>query len=37
VETGYLPPIIGVWTPNFIFALLGIYIFYMANKDISII
>jgi lipopolysaccharide export system permease protein len=37
VETGYLPPAIGVWTPNFIFALLGISLFYLANRDISII
>jgi lipopolysaccharide export system permease protein len=35
VETGHLSPEIGVWTPNFIFALLGIYIFYMAYKEIS--
>lgn len=35
VETGHLSPEIGVWTPNFIFALLGIYIFYMAYREIS--
>jgi len=35
VETGYISPEIGVWTPNFIFALLGISLFYMANKEIS--
>ena len=36
VETGHLSPEIGVWTPNFIFAFLGIYLFYMANKEISL-
>jgi len=35
VETGYISPEIGVWTPNFIFALLGISLFYMANREIS--
>ena len=35
VETGHLSPEIGVWTPNFIFAFLGIYLLYMANKEIS--
>ena len=37
VETGYLSPEIGVWTPNFVFALLGIFLFYMANRDITIV
>ena len=36
VETGRLEPAIGVWTPNIVFALLGIYLFYMANKEISL-
>lgn len=36
VETGRLSPFIGVWTPNFVFALLGVYLFYMANKEISL-
>jgi lipopolysaccharide export system permease protein len=36
VETGYLPPAIGVWTPNFIFALVGIFLLYIANKEISL-
>jgi len=36
VETGRLSPVIGVWTPNLIFAFLGIYLFYMANKEISL-
>jgi lipopolysaccharide export system permease protein len=35
VETGYLSPEVGVWTPNIIFAWLGIYLFYMANREIS--
>jgi lipopolysaccharide export system permease protein len=35
VETGHLSPEIGVWAPNFIFALLGVYIFYMAYREIS--
>lgn len=37
VETGRLSPVFGVWTPNLIFALLGIYLFYMSYRDISII
>jgi len=36
VETGRLSPKVGVWTPNFIFALLGIYLFYMAYREISL-
>ncbi len=36
VETGGLSPVIGVWAPNLFFALLGIYLFYMANKEISL-
>lgn len=36
VETGRLSPEVGVWTPNFIIALLGIYLFYMAYREISI-
>jgi len=35
VETGHLSPEVGVWTPTFIFAILGIYLFYMANREIS--
>jgi len=37
VETGRLSPGVGVWTPNFIFALLGIYLFYMAYREISLL
>lgn len=36
VETGRLTPEIGVWTPNLIFATLGIYLFYMAYNEISL-
>jgi len=36
VENGRLAPVIGVWMPNFVFAVLGIYLFYMANKEISL-
>ncbi len=35
VETGRLTPEIGVWTPNLVFAVLGIYMFYMAYHEIS--
>ena len=34
VETGRLSPLIGVWTPNFIFAMLGILLFYVSYKEI---
>lgn len=34
VETGYLAPAIGVWTPNALFALMGIVLFYIAHKEI---
>jgi lipopolysaccharide export system permease protein len=36
VETGRLTPAVGVWTPNLIFAILGIYLFYMAYNEISL-
>lgn len=36
VETGRLTPEIGVWTPILIFALLGIYMFYMVYNEISL-
>jgi lipopolysaccharide export system permease protein len=36
VETGRLTPEVGVWTPNLVFAILGIYLFYMAYKEISL-
>ena len=37
VETGRLSPEVGTWTPTFIFALLGIYLFYMAYREISLL
>lgn len=37
VETGYLSPVIGVWAPNFLFALVGICLLYTANREISLI
>ena len=36
VETGQLEPLIGVWTPNVIFAILGVYLFIMAQKELSL-
>lgn len=36
VETGRLTPVVGVWTPNLIFALLGIYLFYITHNEISV-
>lgn len=36
VETGRLAPVIGVWTPNIFFAVLGIYLFIMAQKEMSL-
>ncbi|MEQ8203893.1 MAG: LPS export ABC transporter permease LptF [Smithellaceae bacterium] len=35
-ETGRLSAAIGVWMPNFIFAVMGLYLFYMACKEISL-
>ena len=35
-ETGRLSPEIGVWMPNFIFAIIGIYLFFMAYNEISL-
>ena len=37
VETGYLSPEVGVWTPNILFMLAGIYLLYASNKEISLI
>jgi lipopolysaccharide export system permease protein len=36
VETGRLTPVVGVWTPNLIFALLGIYLFYITYNEIAV-
>jgi lipopolysaccharide export system permease protein len=35
-ETGYIPVVIGVWMPNVLFALAGICLFYITNKEISL-
>jgi len=35
-ETGYISPAFGVWAPSFIFALLGISLFYVAHREISL-
>jgi len=35
VETGRLAPAIGVWAPNFIYALLGAFLFYISFFEIS--
>jgi lipopolysaccharide export system permease protein len=35
IETGFLSPEVGVWTPNLIYAFLGVYLFYMTYKEIS--
>jgi lipopolysaccharide export system permease protein len=34
-ETGYISPAFGVWAPSFMFLLLGISLFYIANREIS--
>ena len=36
VETGNLSPEIGVWTPNIFFAIIGIYLFFTAYREISL-
>ena len=36
VETGRLAPAVGVWTPNVFFAVLGILLFYLSAKEISL-
>jgi lipopolysaccharide export system permease protein len=36
VETGRLTAAIGVWTPNILFAVFGISLFYLAYKEISL-
>lgn len=37
VETGYIAPVLGVWTPNFVFAVVGISLLYAANNEISLL
>lgn len=34
-ETGKIPPIVGVWTPNVIFAVAGALLFYFAYRELS--
>lgn len=34
-ETGYIPVSVGVWMPNFLFMLTGIFLFYITHKEIS--
>ncbi len=36
VETGRLSPVIGVWTPNLLFAVIGVYLFIMSQKELSL-
>jgi len=36
VETGRLMPEIGVWTPNFIFAVLGVVLFYVSYHELPL-
>ena len=35
-ETGYLPVAVGVWMPNMLFAVIGMTLFYMTHKEISL-
>ncbi len=36
-ETGRLSPAVGVWTPNVLFAIAGVVLFYFAYKEISLL
>jgi lipopolysaccharide export system permease protein len=36
VENGRMDPALGVWAPNVLFALLGVLLFYLAHREISI-
>ncbi|MFA5756090.1 MAG: LPS export ABC transporter permease LptF [Smithellaceae bacterium] len=36
VENGRMDPALGVWAPNMLFALLGIFLFYLAHREISV-
>jgi lipopolysaccharide export system permease protein len=36
VENGRMDPALGVWAPNALFALLGIFLFYLAHREISV-
>lgn len=37
VETGHVPAVIGVWTPNIIFAISGTLLFYAAYRETSFV
>jgi lipopolysaccharide export system permease protein len=36
-ETGYMPVSIGVWGPNLLYAVFGVLLFYVTNKEISLL
>jgi lipopolysaccharide export system permease protein len=36
VENGRMDPALGVWAPNALFALLGVFLFYLAHREISV-
>ena len=36
VENGRMDPALGVWAPNVLFALLGVFLFYLAHREISV-
>lgn len=36
-ENGRMDPALGVWAPNVLFALLGVLLFYLAHREISIL
>ena len=36
VENGRMDPALGVWAPNMLFALLGVFLFYLAHREISV-
>lgn len=36
-ETGHISPLLGVWTPNLIFAIIGCCLFIMSYKEISLL
>jgi len=36
-ETGSIPPVIGVWTPNVLFMAAGLYVYFMRAREREII
>lgn len=36
-ETGHLPVTIGIWGPNFLFAVFGVLLFYVTHKEIALL